>query len=237
MIYSQNKKVSAFFCGADAKLSTIGALALIEDSLTELMGELELDGVTVIKKYNALLLFTKNKVIFTGSANWKDDITVSSFISFKSLAKLHIDTVIKKQSDIVAYSRIEICAIDLETKKIRKVESIGVTKATEVHDALIDLSFSKKQPIDMEFVESVLVRSSNIDYAQHTNNIEYVRFLINTMPVKTLVEHPLKSMQLDYLSQSHEGDTLKIYRAVESDKCDFEIRLDDKPVFSCEMIW
>ena len=64
MIYSQKRKLCASLCGADAKLSAIGAMSLIEDSLTETMGELKIDGLTAMNQYNAIWLFTKNHVKF-----------------------------------------------------------------------------------------------------------------------------------------------------------------------------
>lgn len=45
--------------------------------------------------------------------------------------------------------------------------------------------------------------SGNIDYVHHTNNIEYIIFLMNTFTVEELEKKPIKEMEINYASQSY----------------------------------
>lgn len=44
-----------------ANLSVIGAFQIVEDAITEMMGNLNLDGETCVPKYNAMWIFAKNR--------------------------------------------------------------------------------------------------------------------------------------------------------------------------------
>ena len=48
--------------GSDECLSILGTFQVVEDAITDLMGELKIDGVTAKEKYNAFWVFTKNRV-------------------------------------------------------------------------------------------------------------------------------------------------------------------------------
>ena len=45
-----------------ANLSVIGCFQIAEETVTELMGKLKIDGITVKKAYNAVWVFAKSKL-------------------------------------------------------------------------------------------------------------------------------------------------------------------------------
>ena len=46
------QKVNATIIGTNGRLSTLGAFQVVENALTELTGELKIDGITEKEKYN-----------------------------------------------------------------------------------------------------------------------------------------------------------------------------------------
>ena len=60
MIYRKNDRVAASMCDGSTKLSVLALFQLEEDAVTELMGELRIDGITAMREYDAMWVFVKN---------------------------------------------------------------------------------------------------------------------------------------------------------------------------------
>ena len=237
MIYAKNGMVSGSLIDTSTNLSVIGTFQIVEDALTELMGELKIDGITAKKLYNAMWVYTKNRIKFLKPLAWGEGYTVESFVSLISLAKLNIDTAIKdNDGEIVAYSKVELCALDLETGRIRKTATVGVDGSIVKENSQIQIDFTKFEVLEMPKVESVVVRSTNIDFCHHCNNVEYLRFLLNTYSVAELENNPIKEFEICYANQSFEGDTLDIFKMLNQDKDILIIQKEDKVIIKCEIL-
>lgn len=202
--------IGAGACDPSGCLSLVGALTLIEDAVTAAMAKLELDGLTVRRKYGALMVFSKNHFKFLQDINWQDEVTAACFFSMKSAARLNMDVCVKKDGKIAMYARTEICAIDAETGRIRRMDTIDTKQRIQVVKAPCDLPWNAMDG-DGSLLAKVQVRTSNIDYAGHTNNVEYVRLLLDTMSLEEWRHMAPKELQVVYQNQSFLGDNLEIY--------------------------
>ena len=81
------------------------------------------------------------------------------------------------------------------------------------------------------------VRSTNIDFCHHTNNIEYIRFLLNTYTVEQLENSIIKEIEIDYINQSFEGQILDIYKKTVGNKDIFEIKCQEKSIVKGEIVF
>lgn len=109
MIYKVKRKVTGSMVDTKANLSLLGLCDVIVDTMSEMLGLLKLDGLYALKNYNAMWVISKNKIRIFDDAKWNEELEVESFISSTTLARITIDTVIKKLDKIIAYSRIESC--------------------------------------------------------------------------------------------------------------------------------
>ncbi len=227
-------RLAASFCGADVKLSILGAFRLVEDMVTEIMGDQKIDGVTCMREYGGMWVFVRNHIDMIQPLEWMEEYTAVSCISSFSRVRLYIDTYLEKNDgSIAAASRLELCAIDLETGKIRKASTVGVGENTPPEESPVEISYSREKPVKAELLDEVTVRSTDIDYCYHTNNISYVRYFMDQYPVAELVDCPVRSIEVQYATQTHEGDRLKIYRCDSETAEAFIIEKDDAPVVSC----
>ena len=228
----KHEKLPASLCDAEVKLSAVGAFQLVEDMVTVLMGAMKIDGVTCMRQYGAMWVFVRNKIEFRQPIAWMEAYTAESYISSFSNVKLLIDTVLKKPDGTIALaSRLELCAVDLETQRIRKSASVGLGDDTPAEPSEIDISFSREKFLPVELLEDISSRSSDIDYCHHTNNISYIRYLVNQCSVKDLACHPIKAIEVQYVNQTHEGDKLSVYRCER--KGLFTIQHEMKPAVNC----
>lgn len=233
----ENRKLDASLCDTKIKLSVVGALQIVEDAITEMMSRQKIDGVTTQEKYGAVWVFTKNRLFFLDKAQWKDNLEIECFMATKSLVKMNAQTIIKKDGKDVAYSTVEMCALDQKAEKIRKITDVGIDERIEFYGSKYDVAFSKNTPVELEKVDSVKVKSTNIDFCHHTNNVEYIRFLLNTYSVEEIENAVIKEIEIDYINQSFEGQILDIYKKRVENKDIFEIKCEEKTIVKGEIVF
>lgn len=236
----KQQRVGASISDAQSNLSALGVFQIAQDAITEMMGRQHIDGVTVRKEYNAAWVFARNRTKLFRTIPWSGEelFTVTSFISAKTRATICADASIRNsKGELCAYTRIEMCGLDLTTMRIRRVETVGITDDIVVEPAETDIAFTKFDCSATHQVDSVQVRSTNIDMSQHTNNVEYIRFILNTYSVKELKDRPIREMEIRYVNQSYEKDVLDIYKESAQDKDVFLLKSNDKDIVKCEVIF
>ncbi len=238
MILNKKQKINSAIIGTDCNLSLIGTFQIIQDAITEMMGLNKIDGITVKQNYNAVWVFTKTRAKIFAKAPWNSEISITCYISNISAIRMYADVEIQNnKGEMIMHSRTEMCALDIATQRIKKISALGVTNSMVASTASDDIVFTKFDDIDMPVIEKLQVRSSNIDFVHHTNNLEYIRFIINTYTVAQLESNPIKEIEILYISQSFENDILGIKKASQDDKDIFVIDKDNQPVVKCEIVY
>ena len=228
--------VPASICDSNVKLAVKGTFDLVQDYLTEMMGELHIDGVTLRREYGCVWIFTRNRVEIDRELDWMESYTAESYISSAKGAKMTVDTVLKdKTGAICVYSRIEMCALDLKTQRIRRIRDVGITSDTHVESPEREIAFSRLKHEGLTDLETRVVKSGDIDFVQHTNNVSYVRFIMDTYSVAALRERPVRTIEVRYAGQTHEGDTLTIRKAQQDGRELFDVVLGDIVAVECEI--
>lgn len=230
-------KVNSCMTDPLANLSVIGCFQIAEETVTELMGKLKIDGITVKKAYHAVWVFAKSKLKVLSNIAWNEQYTVVGFLSKVTRVSIDIDVEIKNKSDEpCAYLRVELCALDLQSGKIRRVSTVGVDDSIPVETPETDLSFSKFDAENLTEKEQVKIKYTNIDFAGHTNNKEYIRFLLNTYSVRELAERPIKEMDMVYINQTYENDILTVQKGSDKDRDIMAIQKDGDYIVKSEIV-
>lgn len=238
MKLTKTQKFGASMTGSNGNLSAIGAFQIIEDSLTEFMGELRIDGITIKQKYNAFWVFVKTRAKFFKRLLWGEEYTVTAFISSVSTAKMHIDVRVSDQiGQTIFYARVELCALDITTQRIKRIAAVGVDESMLAQEATTDITFGKYDIPELKLIEQVKIRSTNIDMSHHTNNLEYIRFIMNTYSVEDMETKSIKEMEVVYTSQSYENDVIDVLKTEQADRDLIILQKDDKPIIKCEIVF
>ncbi len=101
---------------------------------------------------------------------------------------------------------------------------------------LADISFTRFVTTDLPETERVKVRYAGIDFAGHTNNKEYIRFMLDTYSVRELETRPIREMEVVYLSQSYENDILTVRKGSFQNKDIILIQKEDKTIVKSEIV-
>lgn len=233
----KNNKLGSIYIDVSGNLSAIGAVMLVEEAVTELLGNMELDGISLERKYGAVWVYTKTRVKLLKDIKWDAPYTLTSFISRKSRAGINIDVAIENENkELCSYARVELCAIDVKELKIRRTNEVGVDDSIEAHEPWTDFSFARYTKVEYEKVDEVKIKFSNIDFMKHTNNKEYVRFIMDTYTVDELLCKPIKELEVVYYNQSYEGNILSISKTVNESSELFTVDRDETIIVKAEII-
>ena len=237
MTYSKELNASTSLCGANCNLSPIGFLQIVQDVICEYFESIGIDQITIKQKHNAVWVFLKNKLKVFENIFWNEKYKVDCFISFKSQAKLIVDTKFcSLDGKIKAYAKTEICLVDLATFRIRRISSEILPEDFATKNSFCDISFEKFESDGLMYVSSAKVESTHIDSCGHCNNVEYLRILFNTYSAIELNKLDIESLEIVYISQSLEGETLDIYSKIVENCHIFEFKSQDKSIFKCKII-
>lgn len=238
MVLNKKLIINSTFTGTDCNLSAMGTFQIIQDAITEMTGLNKIDGVTIKQKYNAFWVFTKTRAKFIKNIFWNSEVSVKCYISSISTIRMNAEVEIRNaDGELAMHSKTEMCAIDFLSQKIKKLSEIGVEENMYFNNLSDEIQFTKFVNIDIPFKESVQVKSSNIDFSHHTNNLEYIRFIMNTYSVAELEAKKIKEMEILYTSQSYEFDMLDIKKVNLDNKDLIVIEKEEKPVVKCEILY
>jgi acyl-ACP thioesterase len=87
-----------------------------------------------------------------------------------------------------------------------------------------------KPPENFSASHTRTVLQSDIDVNNHVNTARYVDWVMDTYDIGFLSAHPLRSLQMNYLGESHAGDAITLHREsiTESPHTDFLEGVNDK---------
>ena len=212
MKYVSKFKVGASQTDSGVGISVLGVCSIIQDNVCAFFAEFGKDNVSLKRDYGAVWVFVKNRIVKRAVAFWNETITVESFISKRTSATVVVDTVIRKDDGEVAYyARTESCVIDVKEQRIRRISSVELPEETGVYPSESGLEFTRWEEDGEKELYSFIVPSTSIDYCYHLNNVEYLRFILNAVSAEYNGKHVPTDVEIHYVSQSREGETLTVY--------------------------
>lgn len=233
MEYKSKRYITASMCDKDSKLSMISIFRMIQDAVTDHLGDLGIDGVVVKERYGIVWVFVRNNVRVLRYPDWRDECGVRCFISQITPVKMIIDTEILCADGTPAVrSSLEACLIDFGSGRIRRISDIGADKL-ETHEPLPGLEFDRFPRVGTETVRTAKIGSTTVDMCGHMNNVEYVRYILDSYGSHDFDERPIGRMDIHYIGQSYEGQFIDICRNSDGDTDLINVKKDGKTVTEC----
>ena len=236
MKYVYNTRVPFSVTGATNGFSVIGAAQIVEDSVCAFFAAFGKDSLTVSAKYNAIWVFVKNKFQKRAPVFWNEEITVESFLTNKTAATVVVDTVVKNaKGETALAARTELCIIDLDTKRIRRISSVDFPEDIGVYPSVAGFAFRRFPAVTLREQYGLNVPSTSIDLCGHVNNVEYLRFILNATSAEKEVESPVRETEIDFVAQALEGEFLTVYGGEHEGDELYEIKSGEKVVARCRL--
>jgi len=236
MKYDYEKEFILHYSSIDstAHLSLVSALNYIQDMSTEFFQTMKTDNFTLSTQNNAVWVITKTKLKFIKRPVWKDKIIIRIYSVKVSNIRYNVEITFKDENgNLCVIAKQEYCAMDITSRHARKIETVSFPKDLEVENEqyLDDFRRLRDEFNQEEFICSQTITSQDIDFSKHTNNVVYVRLLMNLFSCEFLEKNEIDDFEIHYLAESRENQNLDIYKKTISDKeIEFLIKDDGKEI-------
>ena len=205
-----------------------------QNNTTEYFGKFGGDNVSVSKKHNAVWVVTKSKVHIYKNINWLDTLTAKSYISLVRPIKIEIETAFtNEQNELVCIANSQSCPVNISSRKIRKIDTVGFPTDIEVDNSLFEYDYQRFRDIfeQSDFVCEQKVYSQDIDYSNHVNNTVYIRYLMNSLSSDFFSGISVTDIEIHYIAEAKEGQVLRIYKkSIDDDKLRFLIKEGNRDI-------
>lgn len=210
----KNEIVETYFMNFDGQLSIYGIVNYIEEASASLLDEIGYNNFIMKNRYNLAWVITKNKIEFYNKAFWHDNVVIKSYISKINKITLELEVIIlNKNNDIIVKSKLELCVIDLEKRKIKRLNEININENILINPSNFIDDFCQIDDNNLNYLKTINVEALDIDMSLHTNNKIYFRYVLNCYNVSKL-KKGIKSIELHYLKESKENDEINIYKNI-----------------------
>lgn len=233
LIFEMDRRVSSAFIDSTGKMGISQSVLMVQDNLTECFGMLKADNFVYREKFNAFWVFTKTRLHFEKRPFWQESIKTSTFPVNNMGFRANINTLISdKDGEKLITANQECCCLDFEKHRPLKISNLDFPKENFPAPVFTD-DFEKfgADFTEENFVYSQTILSQMIDMSHHLNNIEYVKLGTNAFSDDFINTHEVKDLEVHYLSESKEGQNLRIFKKELDSKFFIKIMEQTRPVF------
>ncbi|MBO5848451.1 MAG: hypothetical protein J6R17_04500 [Bacteroidales bacterium] len=229
----QNTTVLSGQCDTLMRFKTESAFMSFQDVASLHATFLGIDDYSLLEKDNALWVISKTKIKINKLPLWNDEISIRTWPMGAEGVRCNRCYQIMKDGEVYINGITEWVIIDATSRTLRKVESTSYPDDIDwIQEKSIEERFRrfKDDFTEEDIIYKRLVRSGDIDVTHHTNNVTYITMLLDTFSVKDLEAKQWADIEVSYLSESFEGETLSIYRKEREDGYSFSIKKEDGKV-------
>ena len=220
-------------CDRKVNLSVLNSLYLIQDMMTEYFGFLKSDNIILKSENNAIWVLAKTKVHFNKYPKWRDLIEGTVFNTGIKPIRVETEAQFKdKDNNVLFYANQETCVIDLTDRKIRKINTVNYPTGVQIKEGI---NKEKYLRLNTEFTEADKVyeqkiHSTDIDFSYHTNNVSYVKYILNSLNSDFIDSHKITDFEIHYINESKEGQKLSIYKKIKDNEIEFLIKEENREI-------
>lgn len=235
--YTKNIEIEYTNVGRDGKLNFVQAVDLIQNNTTRFFEVLGSDNLVLKVKSNAIWVVTKTKINFIKYPAWRDKVKLISYITNQSKIRVDVETKLEDEDkNILFVAKQEFCPIDLETRRIRKIDTIEFPKNLEMKEATYNIEFQK---LIHNFEENEKQYQRNVyaidtDFSHHTNNVKYLEFIANTLDSELLDNNEITDLEIHYIAESIENQLLDVYKYKENNTMEFLIKNEERDILKAK---
>ena len=132
--------------------------------------------------------------------------------SFKKFYAYRTFHVMDEEGNVIAYANSLWILIDVSRRKILRItqdmyKMYGINGKSEY---LIDIK-KIKLPEKFSIEKSFEVRYSDIDTNRHVNNVKYVDWIIETIPLDIVLNYSIENLNITYEKEAKYGEIITIH--------------------------
>lgn len=237
-IFERGVLVTPELCGAAAQLSPLGVFTIFQ-ALSAQHSEQIGVGAFAMAQRNEFWLALHSRVDFSRPARLMDELTTATWPEpcGERALRCFRSHSLHRGDELIAQGRFEWVVLGAGGKLVPFGQS-GFPKDFAYTDR-VGLNAPPARFVDTltddDFAFSYTVRSTDIDFGRHMNNVAYVRVLLGCFPAALLDSGRIASIEVHYASPCLEGEELAVYCRREGALARLAIRRAGKPAVLAEV--
>lgn len=201
--------------------------------------EMEIDGKTLLEKSNAFWVLTKLKMRIHRFPEFDELVEIETWPATAKGVRFGRDYVISKNGTPLISGTSDWCTLDYDTRKPRRVDTVHYPLTMPHREDRSDAGeiLRIKESVDDGNFNHIY-RSSfiDIDTNMHTNNIAYLRMILNCFTPTEFNELQFDELQVSFLSQTFYGDEITVYKKKTDYGFYIEGQCKETSVFNCTVL-
>lgn len=200
---------------AHAELKIASLANMIQDIAGEHAENMGVGFHDMNAKSNAFWIITRTKIHVLRPAKLYEKVVLETWPSKPSgLVCIRNYRMTSSDGELLATAKNEWAIIDALTHKLRRLSSTCYpVNGTYSNETAIDEPFTRAYEPCMndDYVYSHHIRYSDTDHVRHTNNVSYIRILLDALPSDFFEKNIITDFEIKHVHESKEGDNLAIY--------------------------
>lgn len=198
--------------------------------------EMGTDGEALLQKSNVFWVITKMKLKIAEFPKSGDDLTVETWPLKAKGVRFDRDFKLSNKDKVFVMGSSEWCTLDYTTQKLRRVDSVAYPhdmQFREDRSGTGELIRAKESVCDTDLHHAYRSSFVDIDTNKHTNNVAYLRMILNCFSPDEFEAMKIDEFQINFLSQTFYGDEIKIYKKKTDYGFYIEGHCNETTVFNC----
>ena len=211
----------------DLHVGCLGYMRHFQDITTQHLLSVGKGNDLIPYTYGICWIVSKYHLVILERAGIKQALTAETWIEpEKSKVRLHPGFRISAGGHTLASGQMELCLAHVQDNRIALLPEIEFPFEM-CEDPGIERPKTRKLRFEedgLEHVYSHRVCYSDLDNNRHMNNLKYVNVALDAFSSDFHAKHPVRELELEYLGQCREGETIDVYRSIGDDHADVLVR-------------
>lgn len=210
-IFTRETPILPSLCGYDAKL-TLSSIASIFMDMAMYHAESLGVGFTGFNEKGLFWVAVKTKIKIYEKPEMAQDIIAATWPEASGGFKCNRDYEIYNDKGTLVAGKTEWGIIDSQNHIPQKSKDIFPQDIPWVEKRVIPELFEKlKGDFEGKLLGTYKVRSVDIDYGLHMNNVAYIRAIEGVFTFEELGKRDFRELEIHYKNPCFEGETISIY--------------------------
>ena len=239
LIFEKEVTVTPDLCDCKAGFAPLAAFTVFQGIATEHAELLGIGGFAMAAR-GEFWLTAHTRVDFLAPALLMQKLTARTWAEAynPSALRCYRSYELCRGETVIALGRTEWAVLGPEQKLVTIGDS-GFPKDYPAPDKSAIAERPKRFRDDFteeERYAAYAVRSTDIDFGRHMNNVAYVRLLLDSYSSRELASGRIRSIEIHYSSSALEGEELTLYRKTDGNTQRFCIRRPDGKAAALAMV-
>ena len=189
-------------------------------------------GTQDLAKKDLFWLTVRSKIRILRRPYMMEPVTVSTWPEEPEETRCVRDYSITQNGKPLVLGKTLWAVLNMKTGKLSRVDELYPEGFEAIPDIAIEEPFTKfDRNFEGETFATYKVRSTDIDFGGHMNNIAYIRALVSLFSAKEWQDLKITEMDIHYKNSCFEGDELIFEKKMEGDPIQLCAKLSDgKPI-------